>query len=190
MCPSFPSCRPVRGQQHTWTKGKRGGRLPPERPRAPCGGGRGGPLALSGSGAQVGEDQRYKATYDLQGVWTYLRHLHLQYREKCPQQHSLFYVCHRLACCPLGVFLYRFTQLSTCFFPGLSCSSVSASIYGLGWKGGVGETCFLELLWWPLWLLLGFMRPQGQFSFQSQRKAMPKNAQTTAQLHSSHTLVK
>ena len=30
----------------------------------------------------------------------------------------------------------------------------------------------------------------GQFSFQSQRKAMPKNAQTTAQLHSSHTLVK
>ena len=28
------------------------------------------------------------------------------------------------------------------------------------------------------------------FWFQSQRKAMPKNAQTTAQLHSSHTLVK
>ena len=27
-------------------------------------------------------------------------------------------------------------------------------------------------------------------SFQSQRKAMPKNAQTTAQLHSSHILVK
>ena len=29
-----------------------------------------------------------------------------------------------------------------------------------------------------------------QFSFQSQRKAIPKNAQTTAQLHSSHMLVK
>ena len=29
-----------------------------------------------------------------------------------------------------------------------------------------------------------------QFSFQFQRKVMPKNAQTTAQLHSSHTLVK
>ena len=28
------------------------------------------------------------------------------------------------------------------------------------------------------------------FSFQSQRTAMPKNAQTTAQLHSSHTLAK
>ena len=27
-------------------------------------------------------------------------------------------------------------------------------------------------------------------SFQCQRQAMPKNAQTTAQLHSSHTLVK
>ena len=31
---------------------------------------------------------------------------------------------------------------------------------------------------------------KGQFSFQSQRKAMPKNAQTTAQLHSFHMLVK
>ena len=31
---------------------------------------------------------------------------------------------------------------------------------------------------------------KSQFSLQSQRKAMPKNAQTTAQLHSSHTLVK
>ena len=31
---------------------------------------------------------------------------------------------------------------------------------------------------------------KGQFSFQSQRKAIPKNAQTTAQLHSSHMLVK
>ena len=31
---------------------------------------------------------------------------------------------------------------------------------------------------------------KSQFSFQSQRKAMPKNAQTAAQLHSSHTLPK
>ena len=31
---------------------------------------------------------------------------------------------------------------------------------------------------------------KGQFSCQSQRKAMPKNVQTTTQLHSSHTLVK
>ena len=29
-----------------------------------------------------------------------------------------------------------------------------------------------------------------QFSFQSQRKAVPKNVQTTTQLHSSHTQVK
>ena len=29
-----------------------------------------------------------------------------------------------------------------------------------------------------------------QFSFQSQRKAMPKNVSTTTQLHSSHTLAK
>ena len=31
---------------------------------------------------------------------------------------------------------------------------------------------------------------KSQFSFQSQRKAMPKNAQTTAQFHSSHMLAK
>ena len=31
---------------------------------------------------------------------------------------------------------------------------------------------------------------KGQFLFQSQRKAMPKNAQTTTQLHSSHMLAK
>ena len=31
---------------------------------------------------------------------------------------------------------------------------------------------------------------KSQFSFQSQRKTMPKNAQTTTRLHSSHTLAK
>ena len=31
---------------------------------------------------------------------------------------------------------------------------------------------------------------KGHFSFQSQRMAMPKNVQTTAQLHSSHMLAK
>ena len=36
----------------------------------------------------------------------------------------------------------------------------------------------------------GHRTGKGQFSFQSQRKAMPKNVLTTTQLHSSHTLVK
>ena len=36
----------------------------------------------------------------------------------------------------------------------------------------------------------GHRTGKGQFSFQSQRKAMPKNVQTTAQLRSSHTLAK
>ena len=36
----------------------------------------------------------------------------------------------------------------------------------------------------------GHRTGNGQFSFQSQRKAMPKNAQTTTQLHSSHMLAK
>ena len=36
----------------------------------------------------------------------------------------------------------------------------------------------------------GHRTGKGQFLFQSKRKAMPKNAQTTAQLHSSHMLAK
>ena len=36
----------------------------------------------------------------------------------------------------------------------------------------------------------GHRAGKGQFSLQSQRKAMPKNAQTAAQLYSSHRLVK
>ena len=36
----------------------------------------------------------------------------------------------------------------------------------------------------------GHRTGNGQFSFQSQRKAVPKNVQTTVQLHSSHMLVK
>ena len=36
----------------------------------------------------------------------------------------------------------------------------------------------------------GHRTGKGQFSFQNQRKAVPKNAQTAAQLHSSHMLVK
>ena len=36
----------------------------------------------------------------------------------------------------------------------------------------------------------GHRAGKGQFSFQPQRKAMPNNAQTTVQLHSSHMLVK
>ena len=36
----------------------------------------------------------------------------------------------------------------------------------------------------------GHRTGKGQFSFQSQRKAMPRNAQTVAQLHSAHMIVK
>ena len=36
----------------------------------------------------------------------------------------------------------------------------------------------------------GHRTGKGQFSFQSQRKTMPKNALTTARLHSSHMLEK
>ena len=36
----------------------------------------------------------------------------------------------------------------------------------------------------------GHRTGKDQFSFQSQRRSMPENVQTTTQLHSSHTLAK
>ena len=45
-----------------------------------------------------------------------------------------------------------------------------------------GDIYIWKTQWWPqAW--------KRSVSFQSQRKAMPKNAQTTTQLHSSHRLV-
>ena len=48
----------------------------------------------------------------------------------------------------------------------------------------------VERFYEELPLSSGHRTGKGQFSFKSQRKTMPNNAQTTAQLHSSHTLVK
>ena len=48
----------------------------------------------------------------------------------------------------------------------------------------------VSVKWYLTVVLSGHRTGKGQFSFQSQRKAMLKNAQTTAQSHSSHTLVK
>ena len=56
-------------------------------------------------------------------------------------------------------------------------------------KARGGDGIPVELLQ-ILKLSSGHRTRKGQFSFQFQRKAMPKNAQTTAQLHLSHTLVK
>ena len=42
----------------------------------------------------------------------------------------------------------------------------------------------------PTTLIVGHRTGKGLFSFQSLRKAMPKNIQTIAQLHSSHILAK
>ena len=82
------------------------------------------------------------------------------------------------------------------------------------WKGCGAKGTLLHC-WWecklihPLWKMAwrflkrlglnhykfgklnsGHRTGKGQFSFQFQRKAMPKNAQTTTQLYSCHMLVK
>ena len=51
-------------------------------------------------------------------------------------------------------------------------------------------TCFTQYASKFGKLSSGHRTGKGQFSLQFKRKAMPKNAQTTAQLHSSHMLVK
>ena len=49
----------------------------------------------------------------------------------------------------------------------------------------------LYAIYHQIWKLSsGQSTGKGQFSLQSQRKAMPKNVQSTTQLHSSHTLAK
>ena len=49
----------------------------------------------------------------------------------------------------------------------------------------------LHSICWHIWKTQQWLQNwESQFSFQSQRKAMPKNAQTTTQLHSSHTTIK
>ena len=49
----------------------------------------------------------------------------------------------------------------------------------------------LHLIYQQIWKTQQWSQTgKGQSSFQSQRKAMPKNAQTSTQLHSSHMLAK
>ena len=49
----------------------------------------------------------------------------------------------------------------------------------------------LHSIWQPIWKTQQWpWNGKGQSSFQSQRTAMPKNVQTTSQLHSSDTLAK
>ena len=61
--------------------------------------------------------------------------------------------------------------------------------YGKSWKMMLWKCCTQYASKFGK-LSSGHKTGKGQVSFQSQRKAMPKNAQTTAQLHSSHMLVK
>ena len=73
--------------------------------------------------------------------------------------------------------------------------------YEQSWGDGIPVELF-QILKMMLWkcctqyaskfgkLSSGHRTRKHQFSFQSQRKAMPKNTQTTAQLHSCHMLVK
>ena len=61
--------------------------------------------------------------------------------------------------------------------------------YSKSWKMMLWKCCTQYLSKFGK-LSSGHRTGKGPFSFQSPKKAMPKNAQTTTQLHSSHTPVK
>ena len=63
-----------------------------------------------------------------------------------------------------------------------------SNIYCLGLESNTMLFILLLKLFQLCYKSSGHRTGKGQFWFWSQRKAMPKNAQTTAQLHSSHTL--
>ena len=50
--------------------------------------------------------------------------------------------------------------------------------------------CYTQYASKSVKLSRGHRTGKGQFSFQSQQRAMAKNVQTTTQLYSSHTLIK
>ena len=68
---------------------------------------------------------------------------------------------------------------------------VDGSFLGSGihiWRARTPDGCDILVYWYSK--KYSISHTLYQFSFQSQRKAMSKNAQTTAQLLSSHMLVK
>ena len=67
-------------------------------------------------------------------------------------------------------------------------SSNTARSWQMLFKGGKSPNKSTSIIYRKL--SSGHRTGKCQFSSQSQRKAMPKNVQTTAQLHSSHTLAK
>ena len=79
------------------------------------------------------------------------------------------------------IFVFECWALSQLFYSPLSLSSRSFL---------VPPKCYMQYASKFGKLSSGHRTGKGQFTFQSQRKAMPKNAQTTAQLHSPHMLLK
>lgn len=83
-------------------------------------------------------------------------------------------------------------ELSTCYTQWSKSErerQIYINVYFKSWKMMLRKCCtqYASKFWK---LSSGHRTGKGQLSFQFQRKAMQKNAQTTAQLHSSHMLVK
>ena len=86
-------------------------------------------------------------------------------------------LCHTQVCCTQSLY--------PCGRPLLTCTSAGdpQTLKGRYWLSLCGVS-------WCAQDFDGHRTGKGQFSFQSQRNSMPKNVQTTTQLHSSHTLAK
>ena len=92
----------------------------------------------------------------------------------------------------IEIFSFPFTKLAGLLFKGFTmCLSrlIILLLYFKSWKMRLWKCCTQYASKFGK-LSSGYRTGKGQSSFQSQRRAMPKNAQTTTQLYSSHTLVK
>ena len=94
---------------------------------------------------------------------------------------SVVTLCHPMDCSLPGSSLHRILQARVLEWGAISFSRGSS-------PPRVSHTAGKLFTDWAT-REIGHRTGKGPFSFQSQRKAMPKNAQTTALLHSSHMLV-
>ena len=103
----------------------------------------------------------------------------------CRKYLRILYSCGSfklLACCPPHMHLYICTQLRhSSLFPKFSMPTplqlrvLLSAMWNTQYARKFGK------------LSSGYRTGKGQFSFQSLKKAMPNNAQTTTQMYSSHT---
>ena len=125
-------------------------------------------------------------------------------RWKLIQMKEIGQKCSSLDCTQISKSIFSRWYLKTDNFTKTVIKFLRTLKYKASLRTKLAEVMEFQLSYFKSWKILcytqyastfgkpisGHRTGKGQFSFQSQKKPMPKNAQTTALLHSSHTLVK